>query len=70
MGDKRRRKKGGNQELIRGWIGQQWTRLRAEEVTETGRKINTEATVSGWRLRYTTTSMTPLMQFFSSAPLV
>lgn len=37
---------------------------RAEEAAETGRKINTGATVSGWTLRYTTTCFTVLIDSF------
>lgn len=64
-GTKGKERKGEKQGLITGWIGQRPTRLRAEEVVETGRKINIEATVSGWRLRYLTTSITVLMASFS-----
>ncbi len=65
MGDRGKERKGEKQGLIRGWIGQQPTRLRVEEVAETERKINIEATVSGWGLRYPTTSITVLMARFS-----
>lgn len=51
MGGQEEKKEGGGCGLAN-------RRLQSvEEVAETGRKINTEATVSGWRLRYTTTYM-------------
>lgn len=49
--ERRRKERGKNRRLIISLIGQQLARLRAKEVAETGRKINIEVIVRGWRLR-------------------
>lgn len=43
---------GGTQINVKIWIGDRPTRLRAEEVAETGRKISSGG-YCGWRVRYT-----------------
>lgn len=47
MVDEEKKERRGKHGLIRIWIGQRPTRLRGEEVAETVRKINIEATVGG-----------------------